>query len=100
MSAPGRLSLADVEDGCYFTNDDLVTLVLEHVEEQMQITGRVERLLTGDAGRTIEDIAEILDIDVFDAATALAHLAQAGAIFETVEVATGELGYRLIDWVA
>lgn len=87
------------DDGCCTTNDDLVEAVVALVEEQMEIASRVERLLNGDAGRTVEDMANILDVSEWDIATALAHLTQAGAMFVRLPLATGETGYQLAGWL-
>lgn len=99
MSAPGRLSLADVPDGCYFTDDDIVAAIGALVDDQCEVAYRVFKLLNEDAGRSVADMTDILDVTVIDIAYALAHLTQAGAIFQTIPLATGETGYKLVDWV-
>jgi len=77
--------------------DLLVDIFSDGLTDHMDIAERIVKLLRGDAGRTIADMADILDTDRISVAFGLALLTNfAGAVFATFTVETGEEGYVMV----
>ena len=78
------------------TVDDFVSFYTAKLTELGEVAIRIAKLLNGDAGRTIADIAEIIDQDEMTIAFCFGILTNGGAVFTTFPTATGETGYNLL----
>lgn len=99
MTKTPTLTLLHAEPECAFSPDDLLAVVLTMAEARAQLADRLSRLLNGDMGRTLVEMAEILDAPLRDVLAAFAELSQAGAVFMLIDVAGDDKGYRLVGWV-